>query len=147
MIRIFKRRSTVSINQTDDMKNSGNLAILILVFVTIGCVCPRSDLFNRQQTNQANVAATREVDRSDDSTTRTTASGPKLSMKQYSDIKIGMTKKDVNEVVGFEGNEMSSSSGGGQTFSVYQWKGEGYSSIIITFRNDKVFSKSQVGLD
>jgi hypothetical protein len=41
---------------------------------------------------------------------------------------------------------VSSNKGGGVTFSVYKWQDEDFNSIIITFRNDKVMTKVQVGL-
>lgn len=57
-----------------------------------------------------------------------------------------MPRADVENTLGGKGTEISSSTGGGVRFSVNKWEGEGFQSIILSFRNDKVMSKSQVGL-
>ena len=57
-----------------------------------------------------------------------------------------MPKADVERILGGPGTEVSTSSGGGMTFSVYKWSGDDYTSVILTFKNDKIMSKSQVGL-
>ena len=67
-------------------------------------------------------------------------------MAKYEQIKTNMKKSEVESILGGKGTEVSSSSGGGMTFSVYKWEGENYASIILTFKNDKVMSKSQYGL-
>ncbi len=67
-------------------------------------------------------------------------------MAKYNQLKIGMPKNEVDRILGGTGTEISSSSGGGSKFSVYKWSGENYTSIILSFRNDKIMSKSQVGL-
>ena len=57
-----------------------------------------------------------------------------------------MPKNDVDRILGGPGTEISTSSGGGMTFSVYKYSGDDFTSIILTFKNDKIMSKSQVGL-
>ena len=70
----------------------------------------------------------------------------KLTMAQYNQLKIGMARSEVERILGGSGEEISSSSGGGYTFSVNKWSGEDYTAIIISFKNDKIMSKSQVAL-
>lgn len=67
-------------------------------------------------------------------------------MEKYNQLKIDMPKSEVERILGGPGEEISQSSGGGMTFSVFKWSGEKYTSVIISFKNDKVMSKSQVGL-
>jgi hypothetical protein len=70
--------------------------------------------------------------------------GPTLA--QYEKITIGMSRADVEKIMGGKGSEITSSSGGGIDIAVIQWEGENYKSIIITFQDGKVFTRSQVGL-
>ena len=67
-------------------------------------------------------------------------------MDKYDQIKIGSPRSDVERILGGKGTEISNSVGGGVRFSVNKWEGEQYKSIILSFKNDKVMSKSQVGL-
>jgi hypothetical protein len=67
-------------------------------------------------------------------------------MAKYDQIKNGMKKDEVERILGSKGTELSSSGSGEYSFSMYQWKGEDYSSITIMFQKDKVYSKSQYGL-
>ena len=67
-------------------------------------------------------------------------------MDKYDQIKIGSPRSDIERILGGKGTEISSSKGGSMSFSVNKWEGEKYKSIILSFKNDKVMSKSQVGL-
>lgn len=67
-------------------------------------------------------------------------------MEKYNRLKVGMPRSEVENTLGGKGTEISSSVGGGVRFSVNKWEGEKFQSIILSFRNDKVMSKSQVGL-
>jgi len=67
-------------------------------------------------------------------------------MEKYNRLKVNMPKSEVDRILGDPGTEVSSTSGGGVAFSVYKWSGENYTSIILSFRNDKIMTKSQVGL-
>ena len=68
------------------------------------------------------------------------------TMDQYNRLSIGMARSDAEKLLGGKGTEISSSTGGGVNFSVNQWEGENFHSIILTFKDDKIMSKSQVGL-
>ncbi len=69
-----------------------------------------------------------------------------LSMEKYNRIKIGTPRSEVESILGGKGTEVSSSEGGGMKFSVNKWQGAKYTSIILSFKNDKVMSRNQVGL-
>ena len=85
-------------------------------------------------------------DNADTPTPTPSTPGEKLTMAQYEKITIGMPRAEVEKMMGSKGSEITSSSGGGINIAVIQWEGENYKSIIITFENDKVFTRSQVGL-
>lgn len=70
-----------------------------------------------------------------------------VTIENYEKLKIDMDRSDVETLLGGKGVEISSSKGGGMTFSVNKWEGENYRSIILTFKNDKIMTKTQVGLD
>lgn len=67
-------------------------------------------------------------------------------MDEYNQLSIGQARSDVQRILGGKGTEISSSVGGGVRFSVNKWEGEKFKSIILSFRNDKIMTKSQVGL-
>ena len=69
-----------------------------------------------------------------------------VTKEQYERLKDGMSYKEVIAILGTEGDEQFKSNIAGFAFATYQWKGSGFSSIIVTFQNDKLQSKSQVGL-
>lgn len=127
------------------MKNSLNLCLICLLFVVLACSCPTKlkELANKEDS---------PTPRGTPSTTSTPATSPstkgeyELSMDKYNKIKIGMARSEVENTLGGKGTEISSSKGGTMTFSVNKWEGAGYTSIILSFKNDKVMTKSQVGL-
>jgi hypothetical protein len=73
-------------------------------------------------------------------------SGYTLTMDQYKRISNGMTRAEVEKILGKEGTQLSSSSAGDTTYTVDQWETADYKSIILTFENDKVTTRAQAGL-
>lgn len=69
-----------------------------------------------------------------------------LTMGLYRKITIGMIRGLVEEVLCGPGILISSSTGNGDRFTVNKWEGENYKAIILAFKNDKVITRSQVGL-
>ena len=127
------------------MKNSLNLAAVILLLVILGCSCPKleglkGDKSTPSGTPPSNASTTSEKK------TSPSVSTTLLTMAKYNQLKINMPRDDVDQMLGGPGTEISTSTGGGVTFSVYKWSGENYTSIILSFKNDKIMSKSQVGL-
>lgn len=126
-----------------EMKNAFGLVFSILLLVVIGCSCPSklAELGKKKETTPPPTA-----------TPYTPSSTPvkkgeyDISMDKYEQIKIGTSRSDVERILGGKGTEISSSTGGGVRFSVNKWEGERFKSIILSFKNDKVMSKSQVGL-
>ena len=124
-------------------KNLANLALLLLVFVAIGCSCPSlKDLASRGDTSNAAPSASPLVV----PTISNSKVDSDISIAKFKQIKVGAKRADVEVLLGGKGTELSSSEAGKTTLSTNKWTGEGYTSIILIFKNDKVFSKSQVGL-
>ena len=70
-----------------------------------------------------------------------------LTLENYNRLKIDMNRSEVENILGGKGVEISSSSAAGMRFSVDKWEGDNFKSIILTFKNDKIMSKIQYGLD
>lgn len=72
---------------------------------------------------------------------------PSCSYEEYLQIENGMTYDQVVEIIGSDGAEASTATVSGITSSVYQWDGSAkYSNVVITFTNNVVVAKAQVGL-
>lgn len=125
------------------MKNGFGLIFSILLLVVIGCSCPSklAELGKKKETTPPPAATPYSP-----SSTPVSQGEYDISMDKYQKIKIGTPRSDVENILGGKGTEISSSVGGGVRFSVNKWEGERYKSIILSFKNDKVMSKSQVGL-
>lgn len=126
--------------------NAINISLLALIFAVLACGCPGrlKELSEKQPspTPQTSNDPPRPI-----APTPIAKKGEyELSYAKYDRIKVGSKRSDVEAILGGEGTEISSSTGGGMSFSVNKWEGDGYRSIIISFRNDKVMTKSQVGL-
>ncbi|MGB2751261.1 MAG: hypothetical protein WBC19_04325 [Pyrinomonadaceae bacterium] len=126
------------------MKNAFGLTLSLLLLVVIGCSCPSklAELGKKKETTTPPPSATPYSP----SSTPVSKGANDVSMDKYEKIKIGTSRSDVENILGGKGTEISSSVGGGVRFSVNKWEGERYKSIILSFKNDKVMSKSQVGL-
>lgn len=128
------------------MKSRNNLIIVGVLLVGLACSCPNrlKELTENRDGPTSSPTPSRSATPS--STPVTSKGEYSLSMEKYNKVKVGMPRADVENTLGGKGTEISSSVGGGVRFSVNKWEGEGFQSIILTFRNDKVMSKSQVGL-
>ncbi|HMQ04567.1 MAG TPA: hypothetical protein PKD26_11675 [Pyrinomonadaceae bacterium] len=128
------------------MKNSLNLALIFLLLVVLGCSCQRlQELTAEKDSPPASSPSTSNTTSVPERTPGATSTSG-LTMAKYNQLKIDMDKREVEKILGGPGEEISTTSGGGSTFSVYKWSGENFTSIIISFRNDKIMTKSQVGL-
>ncbi|HQZ95172.1 MAG TPA: hypothetical protein PLP21_02580 [Pyrinomonadaceae bacterium] len=127
------------------MKNGLNIGLIALLLVVLGCSCPSKLKEFANKENSSTPRPTPATSSTPPSTT-STKGDYNLSMEKYNRIKVGMPRSEVENTLGGKGTEISSSVGGGVRFSVNKWEGEKFQSIILSFRNDKVMSKSQVGL-
>ncbi len=71
-----------------------------------------------------------------------------ITMEEYNQIQSGMTYEQVAEIVGSSGEITAESSGGGMSVVVVTWYGNGMagSNANVTFMNNEVTGKAQVGL-
>ncbi|HTK37793.1 MAG TPA: hypothetical protein VL325_04815 [Pyrinomonadaceae bacterium] len=132
------------------MKNSLNLALTVLFLAVLGCSCPKiNDLIKKSENAPPPTPAATPFSPQSQSTparSSTPATGD-LTLDKYNQIKTNMPRSDVETLLGGKGTQVSSSTGGGVTFEVHKWATPDYKTIIITFRNDKVMTKTQVGLE
>ena len=132
------------------MKNLQGLVAAILFLAVMGCGCPYY-LSQMGRSDDSSTPYPSPSPASNTSTFPTSDSTPKageydLSLAKFNQLKDGMARSEVERILGGPGEKISSSTGGGVTFSVYKWQGPDYTSIILSFRDDKIMTKSQVGL-
>ncbi|CAN5465086.1 hypothetical protein BH10ACI2_BH10ACI2_24500 [soil metagenome] len=126
------------------MKNSLNLVIAIVILVVLGCSCPKK---LAEMTNQDTAPTPRSTPVTTSTPPPTSTKGDyDVTMARFNRLKIGMPRSEVEDLLGGKGTEISNTVGGGVRFSVNKWEGEKFQSIILSFKNDKIMSKSQVGL-
>lgn len=131
------------------LRNATNLGFVVLLLAVIGCSCPKlADLAKNGGSSSPNPSATSTpATRSTPFTSPSSKETYDVTMAKYNQLKIGMARSEVERILGGKGTEISSSTGGKMTFSVNKWEGEKFKSIILSFKDDKIMSKSQVGLD
>ncbi len=71
-----------------------------------------------------------------------------ITLDEYNSIENGMTYKEVTKLIGSKGTSTSESSSGNITIKIITWYGNGIagSNANVTFTNNKVTGKAQVGL-
>ena len=129
------------------MKNSLNFGLVALLFVVLGCSCPfLKNLKLDEKEDAPKPAATPFVANTATPKVKSSDKTASLTLDDYNQLKNGMSKSEVEQILGGEGEQVSSSEIGTYKIETYKWQGENFSFVIITFRNDKVFSKSQANL-
>lgn len=124
------------------MKNLFNLGFAVLFLVVLGCACPKLDELKSGRNKSEPPPPPVSVN----SNTKTSESSSGLTKAKFEQLKVGMKKSEVEDILGSAGSEVSTTTGGGMTFSTYKWEGENFASVIIVFQNEKVMSKTQYGL-
>ncbi len=69
-----------------------------------------------------------------------------LTQAKFNEVKNGMSYAEVKTVLGSDGEMTRMSKIGDNTTASYTWKGKKFSRIIMTFKNDSLENKTQVGL-
>jgi hypothetical protein len=126
------------------MKNFLNLGFIVLVLVVLGCNCSKLDEFTKKgsSTPAPTVApSSTPVVATTPATTQKSTSAD-LTNEKADKVKNGMSRADVEAILG-PGVEVSTNKGGGLTFVVMKWTDSKFNYMVITFRNDKVFSLSK----
>lgn len=126
------------------MKNPINLGLIVIVFVVLGCNCPQKikEIANDSKSPSPTPFSTPVT-----GSTPTVKKGEyDVTMDKFKQISKGTSRSDVERILGGKGTEISNTTGGGVRFTVNKWEGDNYKAIILSFRDDKVMTLSQVGL-
>lgn len=70
-----------------------------------------------------------------------------LTMDKFNRIRTGMSYYQVKKLLGFDGTLTSSSGSDDYKIETFVFQGDGISNIAVTFTNNKVSAKAQVGLN
>ncbi len=70
-----------------------------------------------------------------------------IEYSDYKQVQTGMSYKKIVSIIGAEGVEISNLNLAGIKNTIYQWKNSNGSNITLTFQNDKLISKIQIGLN
>lgn len=129
------------------MKNSANLGFIVLLLMALGCACPKLNNLGGGDNRSINTApsSTPFVANTSD-TPKTTGGNSDITQAKYNQLKNGMSYSEAVQILGSEGNEVSSSEIGKYKNATYKWDGANYAFIILTFQNDKLLFKSQSNL-
>lgn len=129
------------------MKNLYNIGFVVLILVVLGCNCQKlKDLAEEGKTSPSSTPVVSNTSSSPTSSSPTTKSSGGLTLEKYNQIKDGMSLKEVNDLLGKDGQETSSSNVGKTKIATYKWQGDGYEYIFCNFTNDKLTFKSQANL-
>ena len=125
------------------MKNSINLCAALLLLAVLGCGCPGklAEIANKGDSSTPRPATSA----SPDSTTSSKGNFD-VTKAKYDQIRNGMSLADVERIFGGKGEQFYNGKASGSTFTSFKWAGENYTMALVSFRDDKVTSKSQVGL-
>lgn len=88
-------------------------------------------------TNEASASNTMNVSASTDSGV--------IDSDKFARIESGMTYEEVVSIIGSEGTEDTTSQVGDITTTIYEWQSDSFGVATVTFQNDKVVNKTQVG--
>ncbi len=129
------------------MKNSLNLFAVFLVLVVLGCNCPKQLQELSKSDGESNVRPAASAPSPAASAPTGSPVDYDVSLEKFDKIAIGMKRSEVEAIVGGRGTEYYSGKGGKSTFVSVKWVGEKYKTIFVSFRDETVTSKTQVGLN
>ncbi len=70
----------------------------------------------------------------------------RISLAKYAQVVTGMTHKQVVDILGWQGEELSRVDLGGVQTVIIAWKNTDFSNMNVTFQNARVVAKAQFGL-
>lgn len=117
------------------------LLLVIIMIATFTSGCGSADNSTEKSTVENVTTASSETK----AEVETTKEDSKVNYENFLNIKMGSSLADVESMLG-EGNEQSSSEVGGIKTAVYLWNGSSLSNVNVTFQNDEVMGKAQIGL-
>jgi hypothetical protein len=125
------------------MKNSHTLALIFVLFSVFGCsIADKNNTRADYPKVKIETLPPPEAVPKNDLLNAL----PRLLLNNYEQIENGMSYEKVVKIIGSDGIETRRSSLENIELRDYKWKGENYQRIYVSFRNDKVVSKSQSGL-
>lgn len=128
------------------MKNLLNIGFVALLLVVLGCNCG-DRLKELSKKGESTPPPATKTEPSNTSSTTSTKGEYEVTMAKYEKVKVGMKRGDVENIFGGKGEEYYSGTGGGVSFTSVKWVGEKFKTVLVSFKDDKVTSKSQVGLN
>ena len=69
-----------------------------------------------------------------------------VTLRSYNKLKIGMSFRNCNRIIGFEAEEISRNVGGGKVFTAVKWEGDDYAIITAVFRDNILTNKYKANL-
>jgi len=127
------------------MKNTLNICLVILLLVVMGCSCQRLAELGRSTDPETSRPASTPA--ANTFVPPSTAKGEyDVTLAKFDKITNGMKRTEVEAIFGGKGTEFYSGKGGGSTFISVKYVGDNYKTVFVSYRNDKVTSKSQAGL-
>ena len=127
------KKAKVCPNCKRTLKSHGCLiSILIFIIIFCGGIAMAINLNNGIQKSVSGVSNSSEY----------------ITKDEYNQIETGMTYKEVKQIIGSEGSLTSTVTANDITVEIYTWYGNGTagSNANVTFTNDSVTGKAQVGL-
>lgn len=110
------------------------ITFLLVVIILGAIVGATGENNNNNNTTQTGTTVTQEQE--------------KMTLEKFNKIETGMTYQQVVDIIGEEGTLSTESSYGSQSMKVYYWySSNGISNATISFMNDTVTAKSQIGLE
>jgi Domain of Unknown Function with PDB structure (DUF3862) len=74
----------------------------------------------------------------------------RINLSKFETLERGMSYADAKEIVGCAGKQYAHMESAGNEVTIYLWNGpgcEGCSGAYVTFANDSLAQKSQIGLE
>ncbi len=122
----------------------GIICTILGIFIFVGVI---SAMSSGSDSNSEPASSTQEVSADDTANENETKNEEWISADEYGQIENGMSYEQVKEIVGSEGEEVSTVTVGDMTTTIYMWYGKDHiSNANVTFQNDAVMAKAQIGL-
>ncbi len=102
-----------------------------------------SDSGSKSESTASNSSSSKS---SDSKTSSSSTDSTKIDADKFKQIQNGMTYDQVKQIIGSDGTEQSTTEVSGITTKIYEWESDGFGAATVTFENDKVVNKTQVGV-
>ena len=129
-------------------KKGGKLKWIIIVIIIIAIIAVAgggSSKDSKKTSDKKTSDKKTESVSSNSSTTEETSSG--INEEKFDSIQNGMSYEEVKNIIGEDGENLSETDIGGIKTVMYQWSAsDGWGNATVTFQDDKVINKAQVGV-